>query len=174
VGVVHHMVSYSTFRATTLFLQPFGKYVRLPSGRPLSLNNYGELLSGTRTNHKSLRHSSRRDDDLETSQKSHGTQDVRRGFVGGLLKEVIWIDDNGRKRRSLIKNNDGPEKAHYGVPKDAPDVRSMDMEAVYREIEALQYEHGLFDWRAANQNQGAIQACINVFKRKFLELYRNQ
>jgi hypothetical protein len=90
------------------------------------------------------------------------------------LKEVIWIDDNGRKRRSLIKNDDGPEKAHYGVPKDAPDIRSMDMEAVYREIEALQYEHGLFDWRAANQNQGAIQACINVFKRKFLELYRNQ
>jgi hypothetical protein len=90
------------------------------------------------------------------------------------LKAVLWIDDNGHKRRSLIKNDDEPEMARYGIPSDPPDIRSIDMEAVYREIEALQYEHGLFDWRSANQNQGAIQACINVFKRKFLELYRDK
>ena len=90
------------------------------------------------------------------------------------MKAVIWTDDTGRKRRSLIKDNDGPEMARYGVPADAPDVRKIDMEAVFREIEALQYEHGLFNWRAALNDQSAIQACINVFKRKFLELYRNQ
>ena len=89
------------------------------------------------------------------------------------MKEILWTDDTGRKRRSLIKDNDGPEMARYGLPKDAPDIRNMDMEAVFREIEALQYEHGLFDWRAANNNQGSIQACINVFKKEFLKLYRN-
>lgn len=89
------------------------------------------------------------------------------------MKEILWTDDTGRKRRSLIKDNDGPEMARYGVPSDAPDIRNMDMEAVFREIEALQYEHGLFDWRAANNNQGSIQACINVFKKEFLKLYRN-
>lgn len=89
------------------------------------------------------------------------------------MKEIIWTDDTGRKRRSLIKDNDGPEMARYGVPSDAPDIRHMDMEAVFREIEALQYERGLFDWRAANNDQGSIQACINVFKKEFLKLYRN-
>ena len=89
------------------------------------------------------------------------------------MKEVIWIDDSGRKRRSLIKDKDGPEKARYGVPADPPDIRSIDMEAVFREIEALQYERGLFNWRAALNDQAGMQACINVFKRKFLELYRN-
>lgn len=90
------------------------------------------------------------------------------------MKAVTWTDDFGRKRRSLIKDNDGLEMARYGVPADPPDVRGLDMETVFREIEALQYEHGLFDWRAANKNQAGIQACINVFKKKFLELYRNQ
>lgn len=90
------------------------------------------------------------------------------------MKAVIWIDDSGRKRRSLIKDNDGPEMARKGIPSNPPDIRSMDMEATFREIEALQYEYGLFDWRAANNNQTGLQACINVFKRELLKLYRNQ
>jgi len=64
--------------------------------------------------------------------------------------------------------------ARYGIPANPPDVRTMDMEAVFREIEAVQYERGLFNWRAALSDQTGLQACINVFKRKFLELYRNQ
>jgi hypothetical protein len=90
------------------------------------------------------------------------------------LKPVTWTDDSGRKRRSLIKDNDGPEMARYGVPSDPPDVRRMDMDAVFREIEALQYEKGLLDWRAVNIDPTGIQACINVFKRELLKLYRNQ
>ena len=90
------------------------------------------------------------------------------------MKPVFWVDDNGRKRRSLIKDDDGPEKARYGIPQDPPDIRSIDMESVYREIEALQYEYGLYDWRAVNANQASVQACINVFKRKLLDLYRDK
>ena len=90
------------------------------------------------------------------------------------MKHIVWKDDSGRNRRSLIKDSDGPEMARYGIPADPPDVRSIDMEAVFREIEALQYERGLFNWRAALNNQGAMQACINVFKREMLKLYRNQ
>jgi hypothetical protein len=89
------------------------------------------------------------------------------------LKAVLWTDDQGRKRRSLIKDKDEPEMARYGIPADPPDVRNIDLEAIYREIEALQYSHGLFDWRAANKDQAGVQACINVFKREFLKLYRN-
>jgi hypothetical protein len=90
------------------------------------------------------------------------------------LKAVIYIDNNGQKRRSLIKDNDEPEMARYGIPSDPPDVRTIDMEAVFREIEALQYERGMFDWRAVNSSPDNIQACINVFKRELLKLYRNQ
>jgi hypothetical protein len=90
------------------------------------------------------------------------------------LKAVVYIDDSGHKRRSLIKDNDGPEMARYGLPADPPDVRTMDMEAVFIEIEALQYERDMFDWRAVNSSPENIQACINVFKRELLKLYRNQ
>lgn len=91
------------------------------------------------------------------------------------MKYVVWIDDLGRKRRSLIKDNDDPSVASQGVgiPADPPDVRAIDLESLFREIEALQYERGLFDWRAVNNDQVGMQACINVFRKKFLELYRN-
>jgi hypothetical protein len=90
------------------------------------------------------------------------------------LKEVIWIDDTGRKRRSLIKDTDGSEMARYGIPNEPPNIREIDMDAVFNEIEAMQYDRGLFDWRAANNDPGGMQACINVFKKEFLRLYRDK
>jgi hypothetical protein len=90
------------------------------------------------------------------------------------LKAVIWTDDTGRKRRSLIKDTDGPEMARYGVPNEPPDIRGIDMDAVFNGIEAVQYDRGLFDWRAANNDPGGMQACINVFKRELLKLYRDK
>lgn len=90
------------------------------------------------------------------------------------MKAIVWTDDSGRKRRSLIKDKDGPEMARYGIPANPPDVRAIDLEAIFREIEAVQYQRGLFNWRAALNDPVGVQACINVFKRKFLELYRNQ
>ena len=90
------------------------------------------------------------------------------------MKPVIWTDANGRKRRSLIKDGDSPEMAKYGIPADPPDIRSMDIEALLNEIENLQYQLGLFTWRAALENPNSMQALINAFKRKLLELYRKQ
>ena len=90
------------------------------------------------------------------------------------MKEVIWTDDTGRKRRSLIKDTDGPEMARYGIPNEPPNIREIDMDAVFNEIEAMQYDRGLFDWRAANNDPGGMQACINVFKKEFLRLYRDK
>lgn len=90
------------------------------------------------------------------------------------MKAVIWTDSNGRKRRSLIKDGDAPEMAKYGIPADPPDIRSIDVEALFKEIENLQYQQGLFTWRAALENPGGMQALINVFKRVLLGLYRKQ
>jgi hypothetical protein len=90
------------------------------------------------------------------------------------VKAVIWTDTNGRKRRSLIKDGDAPELAKYGIPADPPDIRSLDIEAIFQEIENLQYQQGLFTWRAALDNQGGMQALLSVFKRHLLELYRNK
>jgi hypothetical protein len=90
------------------------------------------------------------------------------------LKAVIWTDNNGRKRRSMIKDTDGPEMAKFGVPADPPDIRSIDVEALFNEIERLQYEFGLYTWRAALDNQAGLKALINVFKRHLLGLYRNK
>ena len=90
------------------------------------------------------------------------------------MKAVIWTDNNGRKRRSLIKDGDTPEMAKYGIPADPPDVRTLDIEAILQEIETLQYQQGLFTWRAALDNPGGMQALLSVFKRHLLGLYRNK
>lgn len=90
------------------------------------------------------------------------------------MKAVLWVDSDGRRRRSLIKDTDGTEMSRHGIPADPPDIRSLDWEAISREIEALQFDFGLFTWRAALNNQVGLQACINVFKRHLLELYRKQ
>jgi hypothetical protein len=74
----------------------------------------------------------------------------------------------------MIKDTDGIEMAKFGVPADPPDIRSLDVEALFNEIERLQYEMGLYTWRAALDNQPGLQALINVFKRKLIELYRKQ
>ncbi len=74
----------------------------------------------------------------------------------------------------MIKDGDAPELAKYGLPADPPDIRTLDIERLFKEIEDLQYQQGLFTWRAAMDNQGGMQALIHVFKRALLELYRNQ
>jgi hypothetical protein len=89
------------------------------------------------------------------------------------MRHALWTDDTGRHRRSLIKDTDPDNMARYGIPSDPPNIRGIDMDAVFNEIEALQYEKGLWDWRAANQDQSGMQALINVFKRHLLEIYRN-
>ena len=90
------------------------------------------------------------------------------------MKAIVWTDDKGKRRRSLIKDTDGPEMARAGIPADPPDIRSLDWEAIFQEIEQAQHEGGLWDWQAAQHNQAGMQACLNTFKRRFLELYRRK
>jgi hypothetical protein len=89
------------------------------------------------------------------------------------MKHVNWIDDNGKKRRSMIKDTDGIEMAKYGIPSEPPDVRTLDIEAIFQELEALQHDRGLYTWQAVLVDQTGFQACLNVFKRHMIRLYRN-
>lgn len=88
------------------------------------------------------------------------------------MKTIDWVDDRGRKRRSLVKDTDGIEAAQYGIPVEPPDIRNLDWDAVIKEIEDKQFEHRMYDWQQAQQSPAAIQECINVFKRHFIRLYK--
>jgi hypothetical protein len=88
------------------------------------------------------------------------------------MKTIDWVDEKGRKRRSLVKNSDGIEAAPLGIPVEPPDIRKLDWEAVIREIEEAQYNHGMYSWTQAQQEPGAIQECINIFKRHFIRFYK--
>lgn len=87
------------------------------------------------------------------------------------MKYIDWVDENGRRRRSLVKDDDGVEAAPFGIPLEPPDIRKLDWQAVIKEIENIQYEYGMYNWNAA-QHSLAIQNCINVFKREFIKFYK--
>lgn len=89
------------------------------------------------------------------------------------MKAVIWVDEHGHKRRSLIKDTDGVEMARFGIPAEPPDVVSLfDWTGLQQELTDILIDQGLLTWTDVQHNQAGLQAAINVFKRRLISLYR--
>lgn len=91
------------------------------------------------------------------------------------MKAVIWVDEHGRKRRSLIKDTDGDEMARYGIPAEPPDITNcLDWTAFQQELADILLVQGLLTWADVQRNQAGFQAALNVFKRWLISYYRTQ
>jgi hypothetical protein len=91
------------------------------------------------------------------------------------LKAVIWVDENKRKRRSLIKDTDDPSMARYGIPAEPPDiVNCLDWTALQDALQDVLIDQELLTWADVQHNQAGLQAAINVFKRALISLYKLQ
>lgn len=91
------------------------------------------------------------------------------------LKVVNWVDENGRKRRSLIKDTDGLEMARYGIPAEPPDITNcLDWTDIQNAVQDVLIDQELLTWADVQRNQAGLQAAINVFKRALISLYRAQ
>ncbi len=90
------------------------------------------------------------------------------------MKTVLYEDEEGFKQRKVIKNNDTPSMAKYGLPAGPPDLRQLDVDAILREINDNLVANELFTWDDVQRFPGGINAAVNILRRKLIELYRNE
>jgi hypothetical protein len=90
------------------------------------------------------------------------------------MKVIEWIDGDGWKRKSMVKDSMLPEQAHQGIPRDLPDLRQLDCETVLKELHNLLYDRGLFTIADLNKFPNGLRGAIDaVIYPKVLALYKN-
>lgn len=91
------------------------------------------------------------------------------------MRRVDWTDEQGRRRRSLIKDSDPDSVAPRGIPVEPPDIyNGIDWDAVKAEIASMLYEQQLYTWQDVISNQQAFGAAQSVIKRHLVNLYKQQ
>lgn len=87
------------------------------------------------------------------------------------MRIVTWIDESGRKRRSMIRDIDGDHMARYGIPVEAP-IERLEWDELRNEITDILNEHGLLTWTDVMQDKTGLDACVTAFKRRLINLYK--
>jgi len=91
------------------------------------------------------------------------------------MKTVEWVDDDGFKHRSLLRDSDPDHLAPAGIPADPPDLTRLDWEGLVRELHNTLAERGLSSWQDVLEHQNGItSSIISVFKRPIVGLYKQQ
>ena len=91
------------------------------------------------------------------------------------MKAVTWTDQSGRKRRSLIRDTDGPEKAQYGIPCEPPNIfEEIDWNAIKDEVYGILIDNGITSWQDAQRDQAGFSSACNVLKRHLTSLYKRK
>ena len=90
------------------------------------------------------------------------------------MKTVIYEDQQGFKRRSLVKDSDESEQGEYGIPSGPPDVRLLDWEEIARDVNNALVHMEAFTYVDLQGSPEAVQAATNVLKRALISLYKQE
>lgn len=88
------------------------------------------------------------------------------------MRPVVYKDDRGYLRRSMVKNDDPDDMARFGVPAGPPDLNQIDWEDVVRQMNNALVEAGLNTWLDVQRSQVGVQVATTVVKRYLIDLYR--
>ena len=111
------------------------------------------------------------------------------------MRLVIWTDQRGYTRRSLIRNADPDDKApEIGIPSDPPDLDLVDWTAVatrFPDLDLVEFKRklhnrlvqtGLITWKDVQRSQNGLTSAVMfagrnrellaVIKRPLVTLYR--
>lgn len=91
-----------------------------------------------------------------------------------IMKPVIYRDNEGYIRRSLIKDTDDESDAAIGMPAGPPDLRQLDWTEVRKEMNNALAKSGAFSWDDVQGSGLGIQAALAVMKRYLIALYREE
>lgn len=92
------------------------------------------------------------------------------------MRLVEWIDNNGYKHKSWVKDTDPDRAAPGGLPADPPDLDALDWDGCKRELHNALVDRNLTDWPAIQRagDSGLTSAILAVFKKQLINLYRQQ
>lgn len=91
------------------------------------------------------------------------------------MKHVNYIDEDGWKRRSFIKEDMSDQEAEFGIPDGVPDVRQLEpnMDEALKELNNLLFDRGIFTLRDVQQKHNQLRSAVeSVFYPKVLNLYK--
>jgi hypothetical protein len=91
------------------------------------------------------------------------------------LKLVNWVDENGCKRRSLIRDSDPEHTANHGIHKDIPNLDELDWDRLRRNLHNNLFDNNLFTREDVQKSQNGItNAILATFRKEIVYLYRRQ
>jgi hypothetical protein len=89
------------------------------------------------------------------------------------MRYVITIDSKGYKRRMMIRDTDGDERAAFGIPAGPPSLDRLDWEVIKKEINNTLADQGIFTWNDVNNSQGVGLSLVStIIKRHVAGLYK--
>jgi len=91
------------------------------------------------------------------------------------MKQVEWIDENGWKHLSLIRDNDPDEMAPHGIKSDPPDIGQLDWDQIKKELHNSLVNRRLVSWTdVQQQREGLKGAILGTLRRRIVNLYKNK
>lgn len=88
------------------------------------------------------------------------------------MKHIIHEDEDGYRKRVLVKDSDSDSEAEFGIPAGPPDIRMIDWDLLKKQINNTLVDHSAFTWDDAQNNQTAIKAATAILKRHLITLYK--
>jgi hypothetical protein len=87
------------------------------------------------------------------------------------MKYIEYIDTQGRKRKSLVRDQDTDPS--IGIPAEPPNLDRIDWEAVKLEIHNQLMDQGLYTWTDVQKAQTAVGGIVlSVVRSKIINLYK--
>ena len=91
------------------------------------------------------------------------------------MRLVSWVDKDGWKHRSLVKDDDPDDCAPHGIPQDPPDVHDLDWDGIKRDLHNRLVDLGLYDYAdLVKQQTGVTSATLSALRKRVVELYKQR
>lgn len=91
------------------------------------------------------------------------------------MRKVVWTDERGYKRVSIVRDTDPDSFAASGIPVETINLDELDWDGMRRDLHNALVDAGLYDWDAVQAAQnGVTSAIVRVFKRPVVSLYRGR
>jgi len=88
------------------------------------------------------------------------------------MKYIIHEDEDGYRKRVLVKDSDSDSEAEFGIPAGPPDIRMIDWDLLKQQVNDALVDHSAFTWEDVQKNQSAIKAATGILKRHLVTLYK--
>lgn len=90
------------------------------------------------------------------------------------MRYAHYTDDDGRKRRTLVRDTDPDSAAQRGIPADPPDVSQLDWSSMPTKLHNALVNRGLYTWEDVQRTDGLTSAILEVLRVDLIRLFRQE